>query len=76
MAKASLYIYMTCCLINWAWHGKYIHTLVDKCNDTVCQVTIPSYCALIMMLAWDDIKLNKWLYKESKIKQKAIKDKR
>lgn len=71
MAKASLYIYMTCCLINWAWHGKYVHTLVNKCDGGLCQITIPSYCAMIMMLAWDDIKLNKWLYKES---YKQIKD--
>ena len=75
MAKAALYIYMICCLINWTWHGKYVYTLVNKCDNTMCQVAIPSYCAMIMMLAWDDIKLNKWLYKESKIKHKVVKDK-
>ncbi len=73
MAKTSLYLYMTCCLINWAWHGKYVHTLVDSCDGGLCRITIPAYCAMIMMLAWDDIKLNKWLYKESYLKQ--IKDK-
>ena len=72
MAKASLYIYMTCCLINWTWHGKYVYTLVNSCDGGLCRITIPTYCSMIMMLAWDDIKLNKWLYKESYIKQ--IKD--
>ncbi len=74
MARASMYIYVLCCLVNWAWHGKYIHTLVDKCNGGYCQITIPAYCGMIMMLAWDDIKLNHWLYKESKIECKKIKD--
>ena len=73
MAKASLYIYVLCCLINWAWHGKYIHTLIDECNDRVCQITIPAYCGMIMMLAWDDLKLNKWLYKESCTKRRMLK---
>jgi len=73
MAKASLYIYVLCCLINWAWHGKYIHTLIDECNDRVCQITIPAYCGMIMMLAWDDLKLNKWLYKESYTKRRMLK---
>ena len=51
----------------------YIHTLIDECNDRVCQITIPAYCGMIMMLAWDDLKLNKWLYKESYTKRRMLK---
>lgn len=37
-SKASLYIYVLCCLINWAWYGKYINKLtliVQKWNEHV-----------------------------------------
>lgn len=72
MAKVAMYIYVTCCFINWAWHGKYVYLLANKCDNTVCQITIPTYCGMVMMLAWDDIKLNKWLYKEAYKNERTI----
>lgn len=72
MAKAAMYIYVACCFINWVWHGKYVYTLANQCDNMICQITIPTYCGMIMMLAWDDIKLNKWLYKEAYIKDRLI----
>ncbi len=68
LSAVAFYVYSLCCFINWCWHIKYFNTLIYKCDNIVCRITIPTYYLMISALAFDDIKLNKWLYKNKNVK--------
>lgn len=65
MSRFAFTIYSTCCMINWVWHYFYVTRLYNACNTNYCTYGISLYSFLVLMIAIDDIKLNKWLYKKS-----------
>ena len=66
LSRFAFTVYSTCCMINWVWHYFYVSRLYNACNTNYCTYGISLYSFLICLIAIDDIKLNKWLYKKSK----------
>ena len=55
----SLIIYASACAFNWAWQVYYVARLISLDNHWSVYV----YCALLCVVVYDDIVLNKWLIK-------------
>ena len=65
MSRCAFAIYASCCIINWGWHYFYVLRLYNACTTSLCTYGIYIYSFLVCMIAIDDIKLNKWLFKKS-----------
>ena len=59
LAFLALSVYVLCCAINWTWQAHYLRRLIKE-ND---HWTIYLYMMLICFVMWDDIVLNRWLFR-------------
>jgi hypothetical protein len=65
LSRISFIIYGGCCLINWIWHVFYMPQIYNRCGTNACKNGTILYGSMILAIAYDDIVLNKWLYKKS-----------
>ena len=68
LARISFLIYTSCCLINWTWTSYYMKSLYNKCDDWSCGATFYIFGILFSNIVYDDIVLNRWLYRKSNFK--------
>ena len=63
LSITTMTLYLSCCVLNWGWHAKYLSNLWQECQDPWCTYSIPIYMSGIAGVIWDDVILNYWLYK-------------
>ena len=61
LSRSAFLVYVSCCLMNWIWHVRYLSHLIGVCDDYQCAIGIPLYSIMTVTIVWDDIVLNKWL---------------
>ncbi|KAK7195225.1 hypothetical protein NESM_000447600 [Novymonas esmeraldas] len=59
----ALVVYALCCAVNWAWQVYYLRRLLTNGND---HWTVYVYMALISLVMWDDVVLNRWLLQHAR----------
>lgn len=69
LAKTAMYIYITCCIVNWSWQIYYMYHLVSNVFLGV-RLSLIAYVSSIALIVWDDIILIRWLNKTPKIIKK------
>lgn len=73
LSRISFILYGSCCVISWIWHLFYMPYIYNKCESSMCVYGISMYGTMIMTVVYDDIVLNKWLYKKSDFKSLIFK---
>ena len=58
LTKSALFIYITCCGINWTWQSLYIYKLISDNNNFFIYL----YIFLMCLLIYDDLQLIKYLH--------------
>lgn len=56
----ALLIYGACCAVNWSWQVYYLHRLLTTGHQSW---PIMLYICLIVIVVYDDLVLNKWLWR-------------
>jgi hypothetical protein len=59
LSAAALFIYVSCCSINWTWQVYYGVRLMGILEN---RLTLYAYTFLIVFIVYDDINLMRWLY--------------
>ena len=69
LSVMSLVIYASACALNWTWQLWYLYRLITLDNHW----SVYAYSALLCMVVYDDLALNKWLLKNI-VRQQAVKE--